>query len=68
MSSVMRAARHIIDPLQHELGRLRLKVEQLQDQVRAERRRANRLEEALAFERQQHQRRVRQGLNGASRG
>ena len=42
-----------------ELERLRYRVEQLQEQVRAERRRATLTEEELAFERQQRVRQLR---------
>lgn len=61
--SIRHRVRHIIDPLQEELGRLRLKAERLEDQIRQERRRSTRIEEELAFVRTQHDLMVRRRLN-----
>lgn len=66
MSTSKRAGRYFTEPLETELRKLRLKVEQMQDQIRTERRRANLLEEELAFVRQQQVDQVRRRLNGVA--
>ena len=50
-----------------ENERLRFKVQQLEEKIRSERKRANQLEEELAFVRQQQVYQARQRLNGEFR-
>jgi TolA-binding protein len=52
--------------LEDELRSLRLKVEQLQDKVREERRQRHLIEEELAFVRQQQVYQARRRLNGVA--
>lgn len=66
MTKPKRAHRYVTDVADAELRKLRLRVEQLQDQVRKERRRGNQLEEELAFVRQQQVELARRGLNGVA--
>jgi hypothetical protein len=54
-------------PWGSELERLRFRVEQLEDQIREERRHRHMVEEELAFLRQQEVHQARRRLNGEFR-
>ena len=64
--SIKHRARYIIEPIQQELGRLRLKVEEQEDRLRRQRRAITMLEEELAFVRGQHERMLQRRLNGGA--
>jgi hypothetical protein len=58
--------RYFAETLETELRNLRLRVEQLEDKVRSERRQRVLVEEELAFVRQQQAEQVRRRLNGVA--